>query len=203
MDKKSRCCVPPWQRAVAVVVCADWVAGYHLNSRLGQPALNLRPSYRRAAVAGCYLTRQTPKSARTHPIMRKTFKQDQPSFGNIRRQMLNLTCHCPIAQLSRGWNVRTSSCPPPRLPAIGPNRPPCPPLVLTGAWPRGPKTGRQKQFHRWAAECVSHKRFSLPRKMPPHFLEAGQDLSCICFLGKHVRDYKMVRYILVMSFLDF
>ena len=187
----------------AVVVCADWVAGYHLNSRPGQPALNLRPSYRRATVAGCYLTCAGAKSARTHPIcwipqkcifrireiwfkeseknlrpsyrratvagcyltcagaksarthpicwipqkcifrireiwfkesekyLRPSYRratvagcyltQEQnlpepiqlcavqhssetlvPSFGNIRRRVLNLTCHCPIAQLSRG-----------------------------------------------------------------------------------------------------
>ena len=33
-------------------------------------------------------------------------KQFLPYFGNIRRQSVYLTCHCPIAQLSRGWNVR-------------------------------------------------------------------------------------------------
>ena len=164
MDKKSRCCVPPWQRAVAVVVCADWVAGYHLNSRLGQPALNLRPSYRRAAVAGCYLTRQTPKSARTHPIMRKTFKQDQPSFGNIRRQMLNLTCHCPIAQLSRGWNVRTSSCPPPRLPAIGPNRPPLSTIGAHWGLTQGAKDWQTKAVSQVSGRvCLSQKVFSAPQ----------------------------------------
>ena len=54
----QRSSVPP-QRPVVVVVCADWVAGYHLNSRRRPRALNLRPSYRRAAVAGCYLTRET------------------------------------------------------------------------------------------------------------------------------------------------
>ena len=79
----------------------------------------------------------------------------------------------------------SSSCPPLRELAIGPkNRPPLSTigahwgLTQGGAKAGMPLAGRQKQFHGWAAECEQHKRFYLPEKMPPDFLEgAGEDLS--------------------------
>ena len=138
-----------------VVVCADWVAGYHLNSRRRPRALNLRPSYRRAAVAGCYLTRETKICRNSSTIMKSSNRKKQflPYFGNITRQPVYLTCQCPIAQLPRSGNVRPSIFPPPRVPAIGANGP-----LLLHHWcslgpDLGPGTwgdrdgGPQKQLH--------------------------------------------------------
>ena len=152
-------------------MCADWVAGYHLNSRRRPRALNLSPSYRRAAVAGCYLTRETKICRNSSTIMKSSNRKKQflPHFGNITRQSVYLTCHCPIAQLPRSGNVRPSIFPPPRVPAIGANGPS---FSTIGAhwgltWHLGPGT--------WGDRVVDHKS-SFADEQPS--VELTKDFLC-------------------------
>ena len=90
-------------------------------------------------------------------------------------------------QVVQVFDGDTSSCPPPRVPAIGPSRPPVHHWCSLGPDPGG--QSRQKQFHGWAAECVSHKSFSRARRDATRLSRRSRWRSFIhicLFWGEHV-----------------